>query len=191
MWPWILSRRPTADTPCKMPDDSANAAETLFDPTDSTAFRRVLGSYPTGVCAIAAVGLDGLPVAMIVGSFTSVSLCPPLVAFLPAKASTSWPRIRETGRFCVSTLAADQQDLCRHMSSTSPNRFASLAQGRSRLGSPILSDALPWMDCQLEAAHDAGDHDIAVARMQALGAGRAADPPIFFRGSYGTFQSTS
>ncbi len=60
---------------------------------ESTTFRRILGHYPTGVCVISAVGEDGAPVGMAVGSFTSVSLDPPLVAFFPDRGSSSWPRI--------------------------------------------------------------------------------------------------
>jgi flavin reductase (DIM6/NTAB) family NADH-FMN oxidoreductase RutF len=44
--------------------------------TDAAAFRRIMGHYPTGVCAITGMSPDGTPVAMIVGSFTSVSLEP-------------------------------------------------------------------------------------------------------------------
>ncbi|MGZ0215100.1 MAG: flavin reductase family protein, partial [Acidimicrobiales bacterium] len=49
---------------------------------DSRAFRNVLGQFATGVTAVTAVN-EGTPVGMAIGSFTSVSLDPPLVAFLP------------------------------------------------------------------------------------------------------------
>ena len=72
---------------------------------DSATFRQILGHYPTGVCAITGMQKDGTPVAMIVGSFTSVSLDPPLVAFFPDKASSSWPNIevrRKDGELLVT-----------------------------------------------------------------------------------------
>jgi flavin reductase (DIM6/NTAB) family NADH-FMN oxidoreductase RutF len=47
---------------------------------DSAKYRQVLGHFPTGVTVITAVN-DGVPVGMAVGSFSSVSLDPPLVAF--------------------------------------------------------------------------------------------------------------
>ena len=56
---------------------------------DSGAIRNVLGHFPTGVTSVTAVN-DGQPVGMAIGSFTSVSLAPPLVAFLPGKESGSW-----------------------------------------------------------------------------------------------------
>ena len=54
---------------------------------DGRLFRDVLGHYPTGVVLVTAIGSDGDPVGMIVGSFTSVSLDPPLVAYLPTLGS--------------------------------------------------------------------------------------------------------
>ena len=36
--------------------------------------------------------------ARVVGTFTSISLDPPLVGFFPDKSSTSWPKIERTGR---------------------------------------------------------------------------------------------
>src|SRR4051794_39645641 len=66
---------------------------------DAQRFREVLGHYPTGVSAITAMGEDGLPTGLAVGTFTSVSLDPPLVGFLPDKNSSSFPKIRAAGSF--------------------------------------------------------------------------------------------
>ena len=78
----------------------------------ASEFRETLGHYPTGVAVVTAVAGDGGPAGMVVGSFTSVSLDPPLVAFLPTKDSGSWARLATADRFCVNVLAADQEDLC-------------------------------------------------------------------------------
>ena len=67
---------------------------------DPTEYRTTLGTYPTGVVVITGATPEG-PVGVVIGSFTSVSLDPPLVGFLPGKSSTSWPKIEATGRFCV------------------------------------------------------------------------------------------
>src|SRR4051812_3775913 len=80
-------------------------------------FRRVLGQYPTGVCVIPADGPADGASGMVVGSFTSVSLDPPLIAFYVAKTSTSWPKIESTGAFCVNILGAGQEKICRTFSS--------------------------------------------------------------------------
>lgn len=58
---------------------------------DVKELRNILGHYPTGVCVITGMNPDHAPVGMVVGSFTSVSLDPPLVGFFPTG-------IREVGR---------------------------------------------------------------------------------------------
>ena len=154
---------------------------------DSATFRRVLGHYPTGVCGVTAVEPDGTAVGMVVGSFTSVSLDPPLVAFFPAKSSGSWPRIEKVGRFCVNILASDQLALCRQIAAPGPDKFAGIAHRASANGSPILDDVVAWIDCTLDAVHEAGDHHIVLGRVVALEVERPERPLLFFQGSYGEF----
>lgn len=154
---------------------------------DSATFRRVLGHYPTGVCVVTAAGEDGVPVGMVVGSFTSVSLDPPLVAFFPAKSSRSWPRIETVGKFCVNVLASDQQGLCRQLAGPGPDKFAGVSHRVSGNGSPILDGVVAWIDCSLDAVHEAGDHYIVLGRVVALEVDRPERPLLFFQGSYGEF----
>ena len=154
---------------------------------DSATFRRVLGHYPTGVCVVTAVEADGAPVGMVVGSFTSVSLEPPLVAFFPAKKSSSWPRIEAVGKFCVNVLASDQQQLCRQLAAPGTDKFAGVAHRVSANGSPILDDVVAWIDCTLDAVHEAGDHYIVLGQVVALEVDRPDRPLLFFQGNYGEF----
>ena len=104
------------------------------DPTDPRWFRRVLGQYPTGVCVVTATEADGRRAGFVVGSFTSVSLNPPLVAFFPDKGSTSWPRIREAGKFCVNILGAGQEDVCRNFAVRKDDKFEGVACPGGRVG---------------------------------------------------------
>lgn len=154
---------------------------------DGATFRRVLGHYPTGVCVVTAIEPDGTATGMIVGSFTSVSLDPPLVAFLPDKSSTSWPRIERAGKFCVNILASDQQDLCRRFAAKGGDKFAGVSHRLSANGSPVLDDVVAWIDCTLDAVHEAGDHFIVLGRVCELDSARAEEPLLFFRGQYGNF----
>ena len=130
---------------------------------------------------------SGAPVGMVVGSFTSVSLDPPLVAFFPAKSSSSWPRIEAVGKFCVNILASDQQPLCRQIAAPGPDKFAGIVHRVSANGSPILDDVVAWIDCALDAVHEAGDHYIVLGKVVALEVDRPERPLLFFQGSYGEF----
>lgn len=151
-------------------------------PPDATQFRSVLSHYPTGVCAITTKDRAGNPLMMIVGSFSAVSLDPPLVGFLPAKTSTTWPDLRKSGHFCVNVLAADQGAQCRQMSAKTGDRFAELGWRDSASGNPILDGAVAWIDCTLHAVSDAGDHDFVLGHVREMAIESGKAPLIFHRG---------
>lgn len=147
--------------------------------------RHVFGHLPTGVTVITA--FDGAaPTGMAVNSVTSVSLDPPLVLLCPARTSTTWPGIRRAGRFCVNVLAQNHEDACRRFALPGADRFGDLSW-HGRYGGPALDDAVAWLDCELDAEHDAGDHTIAVARIRSVAAVSGVGPMVFFQGRYGTF----
>ena len=153
---------------------------------DSGEFRNVLGHFPTGVTAVTAVN-NGKPVGMAIGSFTSVSLEPPLVAFLPGKESGSWQEIREAGSFCVNVMGQDQMEVCGVMASRSEDKFADVEWSPARSGSPIISGSIAYIDCDIEMVHDGGDHDIVIGRVLELEVMDSKSPLVFFQGNYGTF----
>lgn len=154
---------------------------------EPSVFRRVLGHYPTGVCVVTAMHDGGQPTGMVVGSFTSVSLDPPLIGFFPDKKSNSWPLIEKAGKFCVNVLASDQQELCRRLAASGPDKFAGIDYALSGGGSPMLPDVLAWIDCELYDVHEAGDHYAVYGRVMALEACRDAGPMLFHCGRYGGF----
>ena len=145
--------------------------------------RDVLRHVPTPVAVVAA-DTPGGPTGLTVGSFVSVSLDPPLVGFLPARASTSWPGVEAAARFAVSVLREDATDVCRRLAKPGDQKFAGVSWHPSPLGSPVLDDALAWFDCELEARHDAGDHWFVLGRVRHLGVAADAKPLVFCRGAY-------
>ncbi|SES17239.1 flavin reductase family protein [Sphingobium sp. YR768] len=154
---------------------------------DSAIYRSVLGHYPTGVCVVTASLPEGRHAGMVVGSFTSVSLDPPLVAFFPDVSSSSWPQIEQAGRFCVNILASDQKEVCRRFSVKGEDKFAGVSHRLSANGSPVLDDVVAWIDCILDKVYEAGDHFIVLGRVQELDIVRSEQPLLFFRGGYGSF----
>jgi flavin reductase (DIM6/NTAB) family NADH-FMN oxidoreductase RutF len=153
---------------------------------DPTRFRQVLGQYPTGVVVVTATGPDGKPIGMTVGSFTSVSLDPPLVAFLPDKRSGAWQAMRASGdRFCVNVLGADQERICRAMAARGAEKFVGMDWRRSPHGNPLITGSVAYLDCTVDAVHDAGDHDIVVGHVRELVLHREVPPLVFYRGTFG------
>lgn len=162
-------------------------SDNAVSPIDARGFRTVLGHFPTGVCVVTAMDTDGTPVGMAVGSFTSVSLDPPLVAFLPDRSSTTFPRIRGAASFCVNVLAADQERVCRTFASRGADKFADTGWRPAPSGAPILDGVVAWIDCVPETIHEAGDHYICIGRVTDLAVENPTLPLLFFQGGYGAF----
>ncbi len=151
---------------------------------DSALFRSVLGAYPTGVVVITAADGEGVRHGLVVGSFTSISLDPPLVGFFPDFRSRSWAQIAPIGRFCVNVLGSDQLDLCQRFAARADDKFADLAHGHTPSGQPLLENAIAWIDCTVERVTEIGDHYLVVGAVEALGRGDAGKPLLFFSGQY-------
>ncbi|MGE2735662.1 flavin reductase [Mycolicibacterium vaccae] len=154
---------------------------------DSSEFRAVMGHYPTGVTIVTAIGADGAPVGLTIGSFSSVSLDPPLVAFYPQRTSGSFARLRDADAFCINILADDQEELCRNFASRAGDKFAGVSWRPSPAGAPVLSNAIAWMECSPHAVAEAGDHYIVTGAVRSFAVQRDRMPLLFFRGGYGSF----
>ena len=151
---------------------------------DPQVMRDVLGHFASGVTVVTASTGDG-PIGFTCQSFSSLSLDPPLVALAPARTSTTWPRLRDIGRFCVNVLAEDQSALSVAFARSGTDKFAGVRWRPSRHGSPVLDDVVAWIDCALWAEYDGGDHTIVAARVLDLGADPGRRPLLFHRGGYG------
>ncbi len=154
---------------------------------DPALFRETLGHYPTGVAVVTAVAGDGNPAGMVVGTFSSVSLDPPLIAFFPATESHSFQRLRTASAFCVNVLAADQEPLCRKLATGGAAKFDGVGWRAGPLGSPVLAGAVSWIECTFEDIRAAGDHYIVLGRVHELAVERSTLPLLFFQGGYGRF----
>ncbi|MFI1965731.1 flavin reductase family protein [Streptomyces pathocidini] len=189
---------------------------------DPAEFRYVLGHFASGVTIVTAPGTRagaGLgasagavlsegegadagaagsgPAGFTCQSFSSLSLDPPLVAFMVSRTSTTWPRIARAGVFCVNILGAEQGGLCRDFAVSGarrPDKFAGVPYGAAPVtGSPRLEGVPAWIDCSIHAVHTGGDHLVVVGRVEALGADEAAaeaGPLLFHRGVFGRFNSS-
>ncbi len=163
---------------------------------DSGHFRTIMGHFPTGVTIVSGLTADGEPIGFTIGSFTSVSLDPPMVGFLPQIGSATWDAMAGAGSFCVNVLSDAQGDLCWKFakSGTDDTRFDGVDWHPAPSGAPIIRRAVAWIDCTVEHVYDMGDHHFVLGRVSALDAdadhdGRPPEPLLFFKGTLGTFSS--
>lgn len=148
-------------------------------------FRTVMGTVPTSVAVVSGLDAAGRPAGLAVGTLTSVSLDPPLVAFCPGRDSASWPKIRPGGRFCVNVLARDQEHVSRIFASKQENKFAAVDWLPSEEGLPLIEGTVARIECTLQDEHDAGDHTIVVGRVVRMTGGPDVRPLVFLGGKYG------
>lgn len=145
-------------------------------------FREVAGQFPSGVTVITGIDDQG-PSGFTCQSFHALSLEPPMVLFAVAHTSTSWPRIRRSGRCCVNVLSAAQEGLARTFATSGIEKFAGVEWHAAPDGAPVLDGALAWFDCTIAELHHGGDHEVVTALVHELGA-VPGDPLVFHRGRY-------
>ncbi|MGW4374052.1 flavin reductase family protein [Streptomyces albidoflavus] len=144
------------------------------------SFRTVLGQVPTSVCVVSATTPQG-PVGVTVGSFTSVSLDPPLVVFYGGATSASTEAVVAAGRFRVNVLAEAQQEICAAFASRTGDRFATGDWEFPGDGEPpVLAGAVAWIDCDVQASFPAGDHRAVLGHVRTLAASPDAPKPLVF-----------
>lgn len=148
-----------------------------------------MGHFPTGVTIVTGL-IDGHPWGVTIGSFTSVSLDPPLVGFLPMQSTVTWQQIAESGRFCVNVLGIDQADACwRFAKPPEESRFDGVSWKHSDQGMPVIEGTIAWIDCSVEQVYEMGDHLFVLGRVIDLNVwdGPEPAPLLFFRGQLGGF----
>ncbi len=148
-------------------------------------FREVLGRYCSGVTVVTTVS-GGEPIGLTCQSFTSVSLDPPLVAFLPTRQSRAFAAIQRAGHFCVNFLSADQVALSNQMASRVEDKFFDVAWTMSKSGSALIEGTVGYVDCTVHAVHEAGDHYVVIGKVIDMAVGGDEDPLLYFRGGYRT-----
>lgn len=172
------------------PGEVADVGDSEEAQAAARRFRDTLGRYCSGVTVVTSE-TGGQPVGMTCQSFSSVSLDPPLVTFIPMKTSRAWAQIQKAGHFAVNILAADQIEISNTMASRGADKFANVTWRPGKTGSPLLDGTVGYVDCTVHAVHDGGDHWIVVGRVQDMDfvvdeEGQSPDPLLFYQGQYRT-----
>ena len=155
---------------------------------DVPAFRRAMGSFPTGVTVVTVASADASLHGLTVNSFSSVSLDPMLVLVCLNGASRSVGLIKRAGAFAVNVLSAGQQDVSRRFADryrpAGPTMFDGVPFEPGVTGCPVLVGAAASFECRLRQSHPAGDHVIMLGEVIALRHRPQLEPLIFHAGSY-------
>jgi flavin reductase (DIM6/NTAB) family NADH-FMN oxidoreductase RutF len=149
-------------------------------------FRRLLGSFTTGVTVLTTRTADGRPIGMTASSVASVSLDPPLLLVSVERrhemhdALLAAPR----GAFVVNVLAEDQEALSRRFAADDGrDRFDGVRYRMNGQDLPVLEDVVAHIECTRYASVPGGDHTVFVGLVTGGDAGDRR-PLLYYRGDY-------
>ena len=152
---------------------------------DQNEYRRVLGSFPTGVAIMTTRDGEGAPAGLTCNSFSSVSLDPPLVLWSLRKASKSIDIFRSAKTFAINVLAEDQDHLSQRFATSSIlNKFENISWSTGYSELPLIEDCVARFHCDVSAQHDAGDHIIFLGKVVQYELVREDDSLVFYKGAY-------
>ena len=137
-----------------------------------------LGRVPTGLY-IVTTRREGAPLGFVGSFLTQVAFAPPTICVAIGKERAHLPAIRASKSFGVSVLDDASLGLMSAFFKRYPpgeSAFDTLAHSESPNGSPVLDDALAWLECTLRGEHDAGDHVVVFGEVTAGRVLRSGDP---------------
>lgn len=158
------------ETSAPVVDDAAPAI-------DPRLFRRVMGSFASGVTVVTTVA-GGKVRGMTVSAFISGSLEPPLCVVCIRKQARMHPLLLAAGHFGVSILAKSQERISSHFAGAPASNPASnvvpeyIWAGRT----PMLANVTAVIASDIVAQHDCGDHTLLVGRIRHMAA--SGFPPL-------------
>lgn len=154
---------------------------------DAERFRKSLGAFPTGVCLVTTLAVDGKPEGMTINSFSSVSLTPPLVLWSIRDDARSADIFLAARTFIISVLAASQGEMAMHFARPSADKFAryGVAFEAGLDGCPRLVESAATYECTTYSRYPEGDHTILLGRVQEF-THSGALPLLFHAGRMGS-----
>jgi flavin reductase (DIM6/NTAB) family NADH-FMN oxidoreductase RutF len=146
-------------------------------------FREVFGRFATGVAVITSAGPTGAG-GMTANALCSLSLDPLLALVCFENGARTLPIVRESRRFGVNILAANQEELAGVFASKLPESEKLEGVGhRLEHGVPIIDGSLAWAACDLRELIAGGDHTIGIGEVVTMGLG-GGHPLLWYAGRY-------
>lgn len=152
----------------------------MSEAIDPKYFRQVMGQVPTTVTVVTAM-VDDAPIAMVIGSFVSVSLDPPLAGFFCTNGSYSWEQLKKADVLGVNVLGEHQVDVSNACMRDLAERFDGL-DWEIVDGAPRIADTTAWMTLTEHQILPAGDHEFGLYNVTSMDVPEVAKPPVIFYG---------
>ena len=145
------------------------------------AFLDVMARLPAGVVLVSTLDGDGYK-GITASSLVSISLEPPMVLVGLERMSATRVAILGAKAFNVSLLGRSQEFVADRFAGRAPAvdpKWSSLPHRLGSNGIPLLDGAAAWLECNLSATHEAGDHEIFLGVVTAAEVG-SGDPLVLW-----------
>lgn len=150
---------------------------------DQSAFRSVLGRFATGVTIVTTLDRRGRDAGMTVSALSSVSLDPPLILICIDHSASIYNTLSKATSFVVNILSEGQEALARRFAEKGANRFGGIGYERGENGAVVLLETLGYLECEVVARHEAGDHDVIIGEVE-VAQSNEGKPLLYYRGGY-------
>ena len=146
---------------------------------DSTLKKTVLRMFTYGLYAVTA--RHGAEVSIMTANWlTQCSFEPPLLMLAVESGSHTRQVIEGSGAFAINVYETGQRDLAGSLGRTfskHPEKINDVTwQPGPQTGSPLLDNALAWVECKIVSSMPAGDHVLFVAEVVEVGLTREGVP---------------
>jgi len=124
--------------------------------------------------------INGMTAAWI----SQVSMNPVLLMVSIAPARYTYGLIKESGYFAINVLAEGQEGLAQSFgfrSGRKHDKFQNIPFFDATNGSPVLSDAMAFVECRLVEAFTAGDHSLFIGSIAEAKILKSDQQPLIFR----------
>ena len=138
-----------------------DAADRAVEAELQEHFRQVMAGVATPVSVVTSMG-DGQPYGTTVSAFASLSMTPPMVLVSLDRGSDLLAVVRQTQRFGVNVLAADQSQLALDFAKKGGTGKFSGVEWNVARDLPRLPGAPGWLACEVSGLVDGGDHVVAL-----------------------------
>ena len=148
--------------------------------------RAVMRHVPSPVTIVTFAGPDGAR-GITIGSFTSVSLDPPLISFNVMYASSMHDVLRDAKSYIVQILSEDQVALSERFSipdQSSAAQFKDVLHHLDNEEIPLLDNVLAVLRCRPFKVVPAGDHSLFIGEVLEASTLSAGKPLLYYQQSY-------
>ncbi len=163
--------------------NSAHHKAVKFPTISGQEFRRLCGSWVTGVAVLTTRDNEHRNVALTMNAVTSLSLDPPLMLVCVANTSDTLPALRQSAVFCINALALGQEEISARCAAKGSDKLDGIPYRGGVTGVAVIEGCLVALECRVINDVSGGDHRIIIGEVVA-GHESPGSPLLYFRGNY-------